>query len=328
MPVIRPSRHFIGSEFTPLEEEIYGDGKMTSKLSHVLGSIDWLSDTEGFCECPGRHLHTSPDGRKDCKVFVQPIVTLSCFHGSCRIIVEETTKRLRRLALDGSKREPLTKEQKAQIETMQARERLRRQTESVRPRLLREYPWPLAQMCNDSLVPVPDDPAEHWRVILELFNDDDVIWAGSIYGSGKPEHQRHFQTKTEWAKSATAPGQFTCASVFKGGSFARSNDNVARRAFLVVESDELDRDTIGSVFRWMREKLTINLRCIVDTAGKSLHGWFEFPSPERLDELRIVLPALGCDPKMFGASQPCRLPGAMREGKFQRLVYLGERGAQ
>ena len=327
MPVIKPSRHFEGSEFTPLEEEIYGDGKMTTKVSYVVGPVDWLSDTEGFCECPGRHLHTSREGRKDCKIYLQPVVTLSCFHGSCKVIVEENTKRLRRLELDGAKRGPLTKEQMAEIVKMQARERLRRQTASVKSRLLRDYSWPYARMCSDSAVPVPGDPAHHWRVILDLFDDDEHIWMGSIYDSGKPEHQRHFQTREQWAKSATAPGQFTCASSFKGDSFARSNDNVTRRAFLVVESDELDRDTIGSVFNWMREKVSMNLRCIVDTAGKSLHGWFEFPLPERLDELRIVLPALGCDPKMFGASQPCRLPGAMRDGKFQRLIYVGEGGA-
>ena len=42
----------------------------------------------------------------------------------------------------------------------------------------------------------------------------------------------------------------------------------------VLKSDELDRNTIGAVFRWMRDKAKLNLRCIVDTAGKSLHGWF------------------------------------------------------
>ena len=62
---------------------------------------------------------------------------------------------------------------------------------------------------------------------------------------------------------------------------------------------------------------------VVDTAGKSLHGWFDFTDCEPvLDELRLVLPALKCDPKLFTASQPVRLPGAERDGKMQRLVYL------
>jgi hypothetical protein len=35
-----------------------------------------------------------------------------------------------------------------------------------------------------------------------------------------------------------------------------------------------------------------------------------------------MLPELGCDAKMFNASQPCRLPGALRDGNFQKLIYL------
>ena len=66
----------------------------------------------------------------------------------------------------------------------------------------------------------------------------------------------------------------------------------------------------------------MNLVAIVDTAGKSLHAWFTLPKPEELAELRLVLPVLGCDPKLFTPSQPVRLPGAWRNGKPQRLVYL------
>ena len=120
------------------------------------------------------------------------------------------------------------------------------------------------------------------------------------------------------------PGHYVCPSTFKAGSFSRSKDNLVRRAFLVVESDELDKDTIGAVFRWLRDKVGLNLRCIVDTAGKSLHGWFDFPPPEELDDLRVMLPELGCDPKMFTATQPCRLPGALRAGQYQKLIYLAK----
>ena len=76
------------------------------------------------------------------------------------------------------------------------------------------------------------------------------------------------------------------------------------------------------MFKWLKNLVQLKLCAIVDTAGKSLHAWFEYPTEDTVNELRIVLPELGCDPKLFTPSQPVRLPGAERDGKMQRLVYL------
>jgi hypothetical protein len=162
----------------------------------------------------------------------------------------------------------------------------------------------------------------HWGLLLNLFEDDDVVWIGNIYESGQPHHARHFRTKRQWLDGRFVSGQFTCPSTFKADSYSRSNENVAMRRFLVVESDTLSKDDIGGVFRWMDKKAGQKLRAIVDTAGKSLHGWFDYPDTDTLETLKVMLPELGCDAKMFNASQPCRLPGALRDGNFQKLIYL------
>ena len=86
----------------------------------------------------------------------------------------------------------------------------------------------------------------------------------------------------------------------------------------------MTRDQFGAVLRWLHVGCELKLVAIVDTAGKSLHGWFEFEE-DLLDDLKLVLPALECDPKLFTASQPVRLPGALRDGvagKYQKLVHL------
>jgi hypothetical protein len=64
-----------------------------------------------------------------------------------------------------------------------------------------------------------------------------------------------------------------------------------------------------------------------DITAKSLHGWFRVlgvhdNSYRFNQELRVLLPALGCDEKMFSLSQPTRLPGARRDGKRQRLLWF------
>lgn len=325
--IIKPSKHFEGSDLGLENAVVLAGADVSEAIQEILGSVDWLSDVEGFCQCPGKHLHTARDAKKDCKLYLSPVTVLSCFHSSCRVVVEETAKKLRSFIANatgttGSLRSKLTQEQKDQMAKQRAREALRYQAATSRHRVLRDHAWNYAKILSDSPSTVDADSAGHWRNLLGLFAASDVIWTGAVYDSGKPHHASCFRSRDEWLALSSAPAQFVCASTFKPGSFSRGNDTVASRPFLVVESDELDRDTIGAVFRWMREKVNLQLRCIVDTAGKSLHGWFEFPAEAELDELKVVLPEFGCDPKMFTASQPCRLPGALRDGRHQKIIYL------
>jgi hypothetical protein len=60
---------------------------------------------------------------------------------------------------------------------------------------------------------------------------------------------------------------------------------------------------------------------------RRLHGWFRVLGVHEdgrrfQQELRVIIPALGCDEKMFGMSQPTRLPGAVRDGRRQRLPWF------
>ncbi len=120
------------------------------------------------------------------------------------------------------------------------------------------------------------------------------------------------------------PDSLICPSTFQPGSFQRSNEKIVARRFLVVESDTLDKNQVGAVFRWLRDGVGMRLAAIIDTAGKSLHAWFDYPEEAVVDELKVMLPVLGCDPKLFTPSQPVRLPGALRDSRFQHLVYISK----
>jgi len=75
----------------------------------------------------------------------------------------------------------------------------------------------------------------------------------------------------------------------------------------------------------LNRRLRFNLHAIIDTAGKSLHGWFDSPANRVVEQrLKAGLVAFGCDPELFTYSQPVRVPGAFREGRLQRLVWLRE----
>ncbi len=61
----------------------------------ILGPVRWSSDTEGFCQCPGAHLHSTTNGDRDFKVMVNGAPTGPCLHQHCRGIVEGINHELR-----------------------------------------------------------------------------------------------------------------------------------------------------------------------------------------------------------------------------------------
>jgi hypothetical protein len=60
-----------------------------------LDAIDWQSETSGFVVCPGKHLHTTVTGERDCEVNLDGVPTAFCFHNSCRGILEGVNYTLR-----------------------------------------------------------------------------------------------------------------------------------------------------------------------------------------------------------------------------------------
>lgn len=60
----------------------------------ILGAIQ-RTDEGDFCECPGKHLHTTANAAKDCKVMLDGKPTIKCFHASCAGIVDGVNHELR-----------------------------------------------------------------------------------------------------------------------------------------------------------------------------------------------------------------------------------------
>ncbi len=193
-----------------------------------------------------------------------------------------------------------------------------------KPELFEKFRWPFEQIISDSPLLVHQRDAEdQFRTWLRLWPAHCHVWIGDVFSSGKPEHRTHFRPVAEWYQIGPVMGNFTCGSAFKPGSFQRSNANCDGTRFLVVESDTLTKDEIGAVFAYMNNRLHFNLHAIIDTAGKSLHGWFDAPNNRLIEtRLKAVLHVFGCDPKLFTYSQPVRVPGAYRDGRLQRIVWV------
>lgn len=295
----------------------------------ILGEIDWADEVTGYCSCPGIELHTTPDGERDCRVKLDGVPTIFCLHSSCHDAVAEANRQLRRrlgsggpaVAKAAGKPKPIAPRRVRDSRDDDVELALRAHVSL--PKLLEDHRFTTAQWRAASPTAVPADPRTHWPLLLSLFDPNDVVWVAEDVRHSSADSDRfadRFRPVNDWLREKFTPGNFTCPATFKPGSYSRCDANICHRRFLVIESDHLAKPDIGAVFRWLQVDLP--LRAVVDTGGKSLHGWFDFPSPDLLAELQAVLPALRCDPALFRPSQPCRLPGARRGDRFQHLLYL------
>jgi hypothetical protein len=317
----------------------------------IVGAVDWQTEVSGFCRCPGESLHTHKTGKKDCRVSVDGAPTIFCFHASCAPAVSAANRKLRcaigqspwEITLPGGRvlrngdvlqsggtvlpREIVQAHARAEgrdAGEQMVLETVRVMAERFAPELLDRFHWPFAQIVADSPLHVCERDAEdQFRTWLRLWPAHCHVWIGDIYSSGRPEHRTNFRPVADWYQIGPAMGNFTCGSSFKPGSFQRSNANCNGTRFLVIESDTLAKDEVGAVFSYLNRRLHFNLHAVIDTAGKSLHGWFDAPRDKRIEaRLKAVLTAFGCDPKLFTYSQPVRVPGAYRDGRLQRIVWL------
>ena len=325
----------------------------------IVGAVDWQSEVSGFCRCPGESLHTHKTGKKDCRVNVDGAPTIYCFHASCVAAVANANLRLRRelgagsweMVLPGGKvlrsgdilqssGEVLSRDVLADCHHADGQRRarsdapylgekmlletLRTVADRFKPELFESFCWPLAQIIEDSPLLVHQRDAEdQFRTWLRLWPAHSHVWIGDIYSSGKEAHRTHFRPVADWYQIGPVMGNFTCGSSFKPGSYQRSNANCNGTRFMVVESDTLPKDEVGAIFAYLNRRLRFNLHAIIDTAGKSLHGWFDAPRTTRIEaQLKATLTTFGCDPKLFTYSQPVRVPGAYRDGRMQKIVWL------
>lgn len=293
--------------------------------------VEVISPEENFVHCPGSDRHTTANQPSDCMVYPNPDSgrpVLYCLHAHCRPVILEYNQKL---ALLAAKSAPVLRGRKPVSEPPAGPsiEDVNRLAANLLQSILKECKWTYSDIQNDPAGHVDLPEEEHHLCIFHLFKPDDIIWTGrDVNDTGYRNARWRFKAAKEWFAKYQCPGEFTCPSAFQQGVCSRSGGNVKEQRFLVVESDELSYDATGAVFRWLVSQGDV-LRAVVDTANKSLHGWFEWPSENRVKLLKGLLPLLQCDPKMFGASQPCRLPGAIRTtgpraGSRQRLIFFKE----
>lgn len=321
--------------------------------AELLGDID----ESGFCTCPGAERHTGRTAPKDCRITLEGAPTVFCLHSSCRADVEEANHQLRSRigkAEAGGRIEPIQPEERAARErrarekaAQEASERAQKeQAAAILPRILEGWAWDTPAMWQDSPGSLLWEDKPEWQTFLAgLYRPDDALWIGDTFDTGEPEHARHFRTVRDWLNVERPPGPLICPATFAAGAFSRCEASIESRFYVVLEGDAVlpeiaakaargeplsepekysNQAACGAVINWLRHNTALELRAVVDSGSKSLHGWFDCPDPGELDELKRLIPSLGFDPATLRPAQPVRLPGVMRPGarRWQRLLFL------
>lgn len=95
------------------------------------------------------------------------------------------------------------------------------------------------------------------------------------------------------------------------------------RRFLVIEGDGTSKDQQAAVLIHLSERAPLTL--VVDSGGKSLHGWFFVAgkSDEQLAPFFRRACTLGADKGLWTRSQFARMPGGLREnGNRQNILFF------
>ena len=184
-----------------------------------------------------------------------------------------------------------------------------------------------------------DNPNDARRDFVQfLFKEEDVLWLGDVYDSGKPENAANFKTCKQWINSGNLPPRIA-AGTFKAGSISRGGDNVLTKPFIVLECDamigykaktaedkERNKNLCAALIAYCRIVLGLTLRAVIDTGGKSLHAWFDAPPGVDLKALEALGEGMGVDMDVFKqcSSSPLRLPNCRYKKTKQaaRLLYL------
>lgn len=290
--------------------------------------IDISGGTAVVIECPGYKSHTSPSGEYDSVIFVDsPRPVAYCFHDSCRQKIKSLNKQLW-IASANAQNPGLSpsfcKEQQSspKVPENELKKRLALEALKWARAIPHDYAWTEydAMDASPTRFETSDFPDNHLELHLQLFKGkgSGEIWLGKIYDSGKVQKRVNFKPLHGWVDEVINSNKkiplypHTSPCLFKPGSFSRCKDNVLSMPFLVIEHDKIAPTTQLAFYRFIRQEFGLRLRALIDTAGKSIHAWWDYPSKEMIEQLTPILSAWGFDLSVTKPSQPVRVAGIPR----------------
>lgn len=198
-----------------------------------------------------------------------------------------------------------------------------------------------ADLWESSPVRTDWEPAEDAHHFMErMFHPDEQVFIGGSKAPGIIG--TNICTAKDWIEYFQRGGQTAPhiiinplsgeSALTKSGDAQtyRGDNNVKAFKYCLVEFDDLSReDQIRFWTSPAARKLPV--ACLVDTGGKSIHAWLRLSGIRSMDDWakeiksklydQFLIP-LGVDAACSNPARLSRLPGHLRDGKYQRILWM------
>lgn len=186
----------------------------------------------------------------------------------------------------------------------------------------------VADLRGGSPIRFDDDKPRTAEILERLFPGDPLLCAGSKYRFFTMHLSQFKATAEAIEQIVPSPMVAKYGRTQQGRISQHTLEATGARRFLIVEGDKLDgvnipKDTQAAVLLHLAERFPLSL--VVDSGGKSLHGWF-FVGGKTDEQLVLFFReacTLGADEGLWLRSQFVRMPGGTRDnGNRQHILFF------
>lgn len=182
------------------------------------------------------------------------------------------------------------------------------------------------------------DVGQRILVFTKFFSQGDFLWEVGRGGYRLSAQEGTSAVRSElptdggkdgvWFLNQPVTGQWLQNPVHRDKKTRRSKNNVTQWRYAVLESDEADESD------WLKlmAKLELPIAAMYSSGGRSIHALVrvDIKTYEELDDslrksFKKILCPLGADGGALTAVRLTRLPGCLRSGRMQELIYLNPR---
>jgi len=167
-----------------------------------------------------------------------------------------------------------------------------------------------------------DDEPHTAEILPRLFPGDPLLCIGSKFHFAT-EPLSQIESADTFEQIVPSPMLSKYGRTKEGKLSQHTLEATGPRRFLVIEGDGTTKDQQAAVLLHLAERAPLSL--VVDSGGKSLHGWVFVAgkTDEQLAPFFRRACTIGADKGLWTRSQFARMPGGLRDnGKRQHILFF------
>lgn len=161
------------------------------------------------------------------------------------------------------------------------------------------------------------------KILPLLYPGDPLLCVGSKFEFFTDHISKFLKTASKFPFIVPSPMLSKYGRTKSGKLSQHTLEATGPRRFLVIEGDGTSKEQQAAVL--LRLAAFAPLTLVVDSGGKSLHGWFFVAgkTDKQLTPFFSRACILGADDRLWTRSQFARMPGGLRDnGKRQKILFF------